>query len=265
MDSESRRLQALIDRITALPPPLLLTFDVDGTLAPIVDDPASARVPEPTARALRKLARRPELRVALLTGRDAHALARMVRVAGAYRALEHGRLLLRPGQRARVPALAQEARDRLRGFEDWALRTALPVGAKLEHKASSRALHVRTLQTRKPAQAAALLRQAAAQARRLGLHPRPGRAVLEAELEPANKGDALEALYKASGARSVVFAGDDLTDRPAIARAVRLGGLGLFVRSPERPRAPAGCTASLVDQGQLAALVGGLAERFGLS
>ncbi|MCZ7678487.1 MAG: hypothetical protein M5U28_06825 [Sandaracinaceae bacterium] len=77
-----------------------------------------------------------------------------------------------------------------------------------------------------------------------GLFPREGRAVLEASVARADKGTALVALMSRTGAASVVYAGDDLTDQPAIALASERG-LGVFVRSSERPSAPPGASAEL--------------------
>ncbi|MAC25785.1 MAG: trehalose-phosphatase, partial [Myxococcales bacterium] len=44
---------ALKERLRRLPRPLLVGLDVDGTLAPIVADPAAARIPEATQQLLR--------------------------------------------------------------------------------------------------------------------------------------------------------------------------------------------------------------------
>lgn len=249
-------------RVLSLPRPLLLAFDVDGTLSPIVDDPASASVAAPVGRALRRLAKARGLRVALVTGRDAGALSSMVRVPGAYRALEHGRVLLSPGQRVGGGGPSAAQRRALSAFERWALEHAVASGAELERKTASRAVHVRRLSRRDPALGQAILTRAAAEAARLGLHPRPGRAVLEAQVAPADKGTALRRLRSLSRSRGVVFIGDDLTDLPAIAAAVELGGVGLFVRSAERPRAPRGATGSLPDTDAVARLVTALAEAF---
>ena len=87
------------DRIVGLPRPLLLAFDVDGTLAPIVARPERARVPTATRRVLAHLAASRGIDVALVTGRDAASLRRVVRVARVWRALEHGRLVVAPGER----------------------------------------------------------------------------------------------------------------------------------------------------------------------
>lgn len=250
-------LAAAIGRLSR---PLLVACDVDGTLAPIVDDPAAARVPPSVARDLRTLAARRGVHVALVTGRDAGALARLVRVPGAWRALEHGARLVAPRERAARRRLSPAELARLGAFEAWALERAVPHGAELEHKPESRALHVRTLARRQPALARRLLREASAAARRSSLSPRAGRAVLEAELRPGDKGDALSQLVRAARCRGVVYVGDDLTDVPAIRRAVELGGIGLFVRSAERPRAPRGATASLAGPAEVAALLSLLAR-----
>jgi len=255
-----RGTAALLERVLALPRPLLLAFDVDGTLSPIVDDPAAATVSVELGRALRRLAKARGVRVALITGRDVAALSKMVRVPGAYRALEHGRVVLAPGQRAGGGGPSAPQRRALSAFEHWATVHALPSGAELERKAASRAVHVRRLARRDPKRAEALLAAAATEAQRLGLHPRPGRAVLEAQVALADKGSALRKLRSLTRSRGVLFIGDDLTDLPAIAAAVQLGGLGFFVRSPERPRTPSGASASLRNTDEVAELVIQLAD-----
>ena len=56
--------------IAARPGKALAAFDFDGTLSPIVDDPASARAQDGVAEALARLARRIG-KVAIITGRPA--------------------------------------------------------------------------------------------------------------------------------------------------------------------------------------------------
>ena len=215
----------LIRRIGQLPRPLLVALDVDGTLAPIVDDPAAASVPAQTRRALRSLVSQRGVRVAFVTGRDASSLGRILPVKGAWRALEHGRRIVAPGRSAGRVAVAPADRARLRAFESWARREAVPAGARLERKPGSRALHTRELQRDHRRQAEAWLDRARREARHLGLHVRDGRAVVEVELCAGDKGEALVAIRRASRARGVFYAGDDLTDLPAIREAVASGGV----------------------------------------
>ncbi len=262
-DATSPQVAELVERICALPRPLLVALDVDGTLAPIVEDPEASRVPAPLARSLGVLAAARGVRLALVTGRDARSLGHVVRVPGAWRAVEHGRRVLRPGERARVPRLAPDVRRRLERFAAWAEREAVPEGARLERKAAAVAVHVRGLAERSQADADAVLRAAEREARRLGLACREGRAVREVEAEPGDKGEALARLVGATRARGVIYAGDDVTDYPAIRRAAELGGEGLFVRSKERPRAPRSATVSVTNGAELALLLAALADRLG--
>lgn len=244
-DTDPNDPRALAARVAALPRPLLVALDVDGTLAPIVDDPDAAGIPDATAAALRTLAARDGVHVALVTGRDAPSLARLAELEGIYRGVEHGRRLLAPDEAYRPPEYTEVERRRLARYEAWALEVAVPQGARIEHKDGAVAVHVRELGQRDPDLAARLLQAARQAARDAGLHPRAGRAVVEGEVTRGDKGEALARIHRALDARGVVYAGDDLTDGPAIRKAVELGGVGLFVCSPERPQAPDGATAGV--------------------
>lgn len=246
---------AIAEAVRELPRPLLLAFDVDGTLAPIVDRPEAARVPDELQRELRRLARAEGITVAVLTGRDQRALTRMLRVPGAYRGFEHGRVIVAPGERPNAPQPTRAERARLADFERWVKDEAAPAGAELEQKRASRVLHVRELAKRDPRRAESLLAQAKRVAKAAGLHVRPGRAVLEAELIPGDKGAALRTLYRKTRARGVVYCGDDVTDIPALRAATELGGIGIFVRSAERPRKPSGVRCSVPGTSDIEALV----------
>lgn len=251
----SDRVAPLVRRVARLPRPLLLALDVDGTLAPIVDDPAAARVPAATARTVRALCALPRVHVALVTGRDAASLGRVARVSGAWRALEHGRVVVAPGARLRTRPLSAAERGRLQAFERWIHEHARDLGARLERKPESRSLHVRELARRSPARAARLLDEAWRAADDAGLHPRAGRGFVEGTLTRADKGSAVAAIAQATGARATVYLGDDATDEPAIRRAGSLGGLGIFVRSNERPLAPRGASATLDGLAEVAVLL----------
>ncbi|MDD9946003.1 MAG: trehalose-phosphatase [Myxococcales bacterium] len=252
---------SIVDRILALPRPLLLCFDLDGTLCSIVDDPKDARVPRGVQQDLRQLTSIPRVHLAILTGRDAGAARRMLRVPGIYRGLEHGRLIVPPGQRVQRKKPRDTERAMLDAFEAWAKCIAIPAGGELERKRSSRALHVRRLAQRDKTAARALLAQATQRARSAGLHPRPGRWVVEAELTPGDKGTALRSLARRTRARGVVYAGDDITDTPALRTADELGGVGIFVRSAERPRKPRGISCSVAGPETIARVVNELAHR----
>lgn len=254
--------EGLAMRIARLQRPLLLAFDVDGTLAPIVADAAKAGVPATAERALQALAKVEGVHVALITGRDLAGLSRMVTVPGAYRAVEHGALLVPPTANDEVPGLTADDQAKLDAFSAWAERHAVPRGASLERKRQSRGVHTRALAQRDAKLAERILREASEEAERLGLHARHGRAVLEAELSPGDKGEALQRVQEAVSARGVLFAGDDLTDLPAIRHAVDQGGVGVFVASEERPDAPSFATATLRGTHEVHALLDALVSAF---
>src|SRR5437764_9222472 len=75
--------------LAAEPSKAALVFDVDGTLAPIVDDPRAATVPEATKRELRRLVGRYAL-VAVVSGRPAETAREMVGVPELEYVGEHG-------------------------------------------------------------------------------------------------------------------------------------------------------------------------------
>ena len=250
----------LAERIAMLPQPLLVALDVDGTLAPIVEDPSQARVPPGIADTLRQLHAPPAVSIALVTGRDAASLAAIAPIESVYRAVEHGRVVLRPGEVFVAPAIDPELRAALLRFESLARARFAPRGARIEVKASACAVHTRALATHDSSSAETILADAEALALHVGLHPRRGRSVLEAETLPGDKGAAIDRLVELTGAVSVVYAGDDLTDGPAIERAMQRG-IGIFVASSDRPTAPSPCTASLAGPDAVAALIRTLAAR----
>jgi len=229
------RIDSLLERLLRLERPLLLAFDVDGTLSPIVRDPDLARIPEETLRSIAELAESPMTKVALITGRDLSSLGRMEQLNGIWRAVEHGGLVLAPGDRPATRELGAEQEAALDRFRRWV--EAHAEGAFIEYKPQSIAVHVRAIAETDPERAERLLREADARARDLGLHVRRGKAMREAEAEPQDKGDALREIFERSGAKSVFFAGDDITDFPAIDFATR-HGIGAFVRSEEQRGTP---------------------------
>jgi len=235
------------ERILALERPFLLALDVDGTITPIAAVPGDARVSAATMRALERIAGSRDARLALVTGRTAGALSRIAPIDGAWRAVEHGGLVLAPGERARRPPLDRDERARLDAFRRWAQSDLVPRGARIEPKSSACTVHVRELasRVRGKSRAERVLAAGRARARSAGLAALVGRLVLEVGIDAGAKARALETLASRARARAIAFAGDDATDIEAIRYAERTGGVGLFVRSTERPRAPRGVSGSL--------------------
>ncbi len=199
----------LIARLGERPEAAGVLLDVDGTLAPIVERPEDAAVPEATRAVLRDLAGRYAL-VACVSGRTEDDARRVVGVDELVYVGEHGMGLDRRADdwSGELDALVDES------------------GWKPERKQYSASFHFRTASDE--AAAVASLRSVERRAVELGLRPRWGRKVLEV-LPPvaANKGTAVRSLLAERGLRRAVYAGDDSTDLEAFRG---LDGLDLAIR-----------------------------------
>lgn len=222
-------LGELIDRLRRDPARTAILLDFDGTLAPIVDDPASSRPLPGIGEALRGLCGRYGA-VAVISGRPAAFLQTHLPPGPTLVGL-YGLEEVRDGQiRAHADAAAWRA------AVDAAAAAAsieLPDGVGVEHKGLSLTLHVR----RHPELAEQVERWAAERAASSGLVA--GRAKMSAELHPpvdADKGTAVRAAVRAMGA--ACFIGDDVGDIPAfeaLAEFAAEGGssVALVVETPE--------------------------------
>jgi trehalose 6-phosphate phosphatase len=209
----------LLRVVAAEPGATALLLDVDGTLAPIVQRPRDASVPEATRIELRRLHGRYGL-VACVSGRPGEDARRVVGVPELTYVGEHGLEL--------APA-AREWAARIAAFADGVAREA-------ERKPLTVSFHFRRDASEESA--ARELEEVAERARAAGLQPRWGRKVLE--IRPpvaADKGTAVRLLLKGAGLRRALYAGDDATDLDAFSA---LAGLDLAVRvavgSRESPR-----------------------------
>lgn len=212
--------------ILAQPRAALIAFDYDGTLSPIVDDPAAA-VPEPTV--VDGLAALSQLvgSVAVVTGRPAEvavALGGFAEVPGladltviGHYGLERWTLRSGEVEGAGPPPGVAVARGRI----DGVLAGVGIEGLRVEDKGLSLAVHARGAAD--PAGALASLRgPLEALAAEAGLQVEPGRMVIELRPPDLDKGVAVRRLVRDLGARAVAFVGDDLGDLAAFAEVRRL-------------------------------------------
>ncbi len=199
----------LVARLAEQPGSAGLLLDVDGTLAPIVDRPDDATVPDETRAVLNGLAARYAL-VACVSGRTEDDARLVVGVDDLVYVGEHGMGLDRRAVQwsGELDSLVEES------------------GWQPERKDYSAAFHYRTADDQSAAIAS--LRKVERRAVELGLRARWGRKVLEV-LPPvdADKGTAVRALLAARGLRRALYAGDDSTDLEAFRG---LDGLDLAVR-----------------------------------
>jgi trehalose 6-phosphate phosphatase len=234
-------LAELIDPLRREPESTAVLCDVDGTLAPIVADPAAAGVPEATRTALLDAARRFGL-VACITGRPAIEARYMVGVEAITYAGNHGLEVLAPGAEevefAGDPGVAERARAFVGGL---ALLDLAELGLRIEDKGPIQAFHWRGAGDEAAAQQRAA--ELATEAEEQGLVPRWGRKVLELRPDAGvDKGSATSRLLRSSAIRKAIFGGDDLTDLDAFGELRRLREAGelddavcLGVASEEAP------------------------------
>jgi trehalose 6-phosphate phosphatase len=208
-----------LERLTADPGRAAILLDVDGVLAPIVEVPADAAVPEETRAELRRLHGRYAL-VACISGRPGADARRVVGVDELVYVGEHG-LELAPEE--------LELSGRLQTFAasvDW---------EDVERKPLTVSFHYR--RSADEEEALVMLNAVATRARHEGLVPRFGRKVLE--LRPpvgAHKGTAVAHLLAERSLERALYAGDDTTDLDAFSalQALELG-VRVAVASPEGP------------------------------
>ncbi len=213
-------LDALVAPFVQAPQGAGVFTDFDGTLAPIVDDPAAAEALPGVPEVLDRLARR-YARAGVVSGRPVSFLRQRLGdglfLSGLYglEVLDGGRRVDSPEVAVWRPVVDEVARRAAAALDD-------AVG--VEHKGVSLTLHFRTA----PDREAAVGAFAAAEGARTGLLVRPAKASIELHPPVAvDKGTAL--LAAAGGLDAVAFLGDDVGDLPAFAALGELAGRGVHV------------------------------------
>ncbi|AKK29654.1 trehalose-phosphatase [Mycobacterium sp. EPa45] len=194
-------------------PRLLVASDFDGTVAPIVSNPADARPIPAAAAALARLATLESTSAALISGRALSTLRELsgapaeVHLVGSHGAEFDADFL---------DAIDDAAKQQLTELKQTltALAERYP-GATVEKKPVSVAFHVRNTA---PAHAQQALDDALDAVRNWDIHVTEGKAVREFAVIDTDKGAALEQLREQLGADAVVYFGDDVTDEKGFRR-----------------------------------------------
>ncbi|MDP9023357.1 MAG: trehalose-phosphatase [Actinomycetota bacterium] len=234
-------------------------LDYDGTLTPIVEEPANATLQEETRAAIRRLARR--CFVAVVSGRDLDDVRDMVGLDELHYAGSHGFETLTPhGERHQhgrefLPALdaaEQDLRGRLSGID----------GAVVERKGFAVAVHYRQVSDEGVEEVEAAVDAVVTdqpQLRKTG-----GKRIFE--LRPDmdwDKGRALRWLLEELDLDRddvvPLYVGDDVTDEDAF-RELRDGGLALVVRGEDDQR-PTAADYALRDPEEVRTFLQQLADR----
>jgi trehalose 6-phosphate phosphatase len=226
-DSGIAAMQAIIER----PQDTLIGVDFDGTLAPIIDDPAQAYADPAAVAALGRLGKSVGA-IVVITGRPAETAVRL----GGFRAVPGLESMVVLGQygverwdaatdQFSIPpepeSMASVEKELPGIFEELSLS-----GVRVEHKGRAIGVHTRELGDSTAAfdRLAEPLGELAA---KYGLLIEPGKNVLEIRAPGIDKGEALRNIVAEKGARQVIFAGDDLGDLPAFRAVEQLRTEGL--------------------------------------
>ena len=208
-----------------LNPNSALFLDMDGTLIDLAATPQAVLVPPDLPALLRHTQAHLGGALAVLSGRTLADIDHLLG-PGLPCAAEHGAVL-----RAADGVLMQQTK-RLESYDRWLQilhdETAEMPGVLIEEKQFSLVVHYRQAPQFEP-----LLSQLVDRLIGAGDDAVLLLAHCAFELKPrgGNKGDALAWFMQSPpfAGRLPVFIGDDITDEPAIQKAIELGGLGLHV------------------------------------
>ena len=235
-------LEDLLRPLKADPANSAVLLDVDGVLAPIVQHPDDAHMPETTRRPLIEVAKRYGV-VACVSGRRASDARRIVALGSIAYLGSHGSEVLMPG--ATAPQLDGELQawtDRVQRFARESYGEELQrLRVRLEDKEAIAALHWRGVPDDE--QAAAAVATVADRAEAAGFTVHWGKKVLE--IRPPvriDKGAGIVNLLRERELTAALYVGDDMTDIDAfhgleeLLEAGRLGhAVKIGVRSDEGP------------------------------
>jgi trehalose 6-phosphate phosphatase len=200
-------LDTSLERL-ARTPVLLVASDYDGTLAPIVEDPAAAAPLREAIVALRLLAELPSTHVAVISGRSLADLAELSGLGPPLHLVGSHGSEFDAGFAESLSPVAVALRERIREELESIARQG--PGLHVEHKPGSLALHFRR------ASSAVGERALEAVARGPGALPdvtvKHGKQVVELGVVSTDKGQALRTVRQRLGATAVLFFGDDVTD-----------------------------------------------------
>lgn len=197
-----------IDRLLEIVKPgMLCAFDFDGTIAPIVDDPAAARIPPPVLRRLAALAEFTP--VAIITGRSVEDASLRLDFFPEFVVGNHGMEGL-PGYEQREEHYRSMCSEWLRELHNAMKVESIDAAAWIEDKTYSLSIHYRQVQD--PLTTERKLRQ-------LFEASVPDAKIVEGKFvfnilpsDAPHKGQALKLLREHAGASGALYIGDDVTD-----------------------------------------------------
>ena len=216
---------------------VLLLFDYDGTLTPIVLRPEDALLSAEVAGLLRQLAAQDRYVAGIVSGRSLEDLNLLAGIPGLILAGNHG-MEIRGSDLEFIHPGAVAARGTLdRAERDLRMELAHIPGVMVEHKGLTLTVHYRAAEYSRVAEVDSAMARATAD--RVGsgeLRLTRGKRVVEVRPAiPWDKGKAIEKIWEECGDSPFpVYFGDDLTDEDGFRVVQDLGGMAVFVGPPRQ-------------------------------
>ena len=223
--------------------PILLLFDYDGTLTPIVARPEDALLPEETRRRLTSLAAHSRCIAGIVSGRSLADLSVLANIPALIHAGNHGMEIRGPGLNFTHPqaVAARQSLDRMQATLSGAV-AEIP-GAFVEHKGLTLTVHYRATPEPLAGEVDGVVTATVKPYVESGqLRLTRGKMVVEVRPDTAwDKGKAIEKIHRhclESGNQEdsplPVYFGDDWTDEDGFRAVQDLGGLAVFVGEPRQ-------------------------------
>lgn len=206
---------------------VVVCFDFDGTLAPIVEEPDAATMSAENRRLLQRLSERENVVVAIVSGRSLADVRERTGLDDLYHAGNHG-LEWADGDGRKVAEAARERRPALaQSLEILEPRLASIPGCIIENKGLTATVHHRHTPDHLVSEVTATVRDVADSTP--GVRCQAGKELIELWPDvPFGKDRAVEDLRETYPDHVPLFVGDDVTDEDGF-EAVRDDGIGILV------------------------------------
>jgi trehalose 6-phosphate phosphatase len=215
---------------------VLLLFDYDGTLTPIVEEPELAVLSEESRKTLKELAGKKQFTVGIISGRALGDIKSKVAIDNVIYAGNHGLEIEGPGF-AFIHPLTDEVKSNLKLINVVLNKTMGAIkGTIVEDKGMTLSVHYRMVQdTDKEKEVKNVFERVIGIARKIGrVNTTSGKKVYEVRPPVQwHKGKAIELIMKdyekTKNKPLVIYIGDDLTDEDAFKSVKSFDGISVYV------------------------------------